>query len=127
MGAERKWVTAEQYDADRHDYLSSSFGPCQHDGCGHGEHYAGHRPPVTPQILRQYNALADYEEFVANGETGQVAARLAIEAAIEVRITPEAIEEFARAWHSVIPGPYGARRQAGLRAALAALGFEVIE
>lgn len=123
MSGDRKWVTAEQYDADRHDYVSASFGPCQHNGCGHGEHYDKHRPPVTPKALRHYNALADYSEFVEAGETGEVAARLAIEASIEVRLTPEMVN----------PVPQGsiyldeAMRRTIACQVLEAAGFEVVE
>lgn len=52
----------------------------------------------------------------------------AIEAATRVQITDEAIRDFAQAWHAAPQdGPPGARRRAGLAAALAALGLEVVE
>lgn len=50
--------------------------------------------------------------------------------ATQVKITNEAIEAFGHAWRAADPSPTretGARRRAGLTAALTALGLDVIE
>lgn len=54
----------------------------------------------------------------------------AVEYATRVRITDEVIDAFGVGWHEADTEDTlvkGARRRAGLKAALAALGFEVVE
>lgn len=86
--------------------------------------------PLGERRQRAREAFDD--EVVAGPRHPMVAVTSAREAAIEtatrVRVTPELLDVFGRAWHEAdeqgthVPG---ARRAAGLKAAFEAAGFEV--
>lgn len=79
---------------------------------------------------RQRAREAFYDRMGAGDVIESRAIESSIEVATQVKITDEAIEAFGVAWHEADAQnalTKGYRRAAGIKAALTALGFEVIE